>query len=151
MKRGHYMELTKGEYARMVDNVTPGSKLLRDCAGAFLGGGMICTIGQLITDLYTLTGFSQKDVACLTSVTLIFLGTLLTFLGAYDNIAKYAGAGTLVPITGFANAVASPAMEFKTEGYVPGTGTGMFAIAGPVIAYGTAASALYGIILLITG
>ncbi|MBQ1897384.1 MAG: SpoVA/SpoVAEb family sporulation membrane protein [Lachnospiraceae bacterium] len=79
------------------------------------------------------------------------LGTLLTFLGAYDNIAKYAGAGTLVPITGFANAVASPAMEFKTEGYVPGTGTGMFAIAGPVIAYGTAASALYGIILLITG
>ena len=103
--------------------------------------------GEFISDIYALSGFSQKDVSCLTSSTLIFIGVALTYLGLYDNIAKFAGAGTLVPITGFANAVASPAMEFKSEGLVPGTGAKMFIIAGPVIAYGTVASVLYGVIL----
>ncbi len=145
------MELTKNEYAAMVDRTSPKSRILRDCAGAFLGGGMICTVGQAISDMYSLMGFSENNVSCLTSMTLVFLGTLLTFLGVYDNIAKYAGAGTLVPITGFANAVASPAMEFKSEGYVAGTGAGMFSVAGPVIAFGTAASVIYGIMLIITG
>ena len=123
------------------------SHLAADCAGAFITGGLICSIGQFISDIYTLSGFSQKDVSCLTSSTMIFIGVALTYLGLYDNIAKFAGAGTLVPITGFANAVASPAMEFKSEGLVPGTGAKMFIIAGPVIAYGTVASVLYGVIL----
>ena len=141
------MELTEKEYGKMVEKATPGSPLAADCAGAFITGGLICSIGQFISDIYTLSGFSQKDVSCLTSSTLIFIGVALTYLGLYDNIAKFAGAGTLVPITGFANAVASPAMEFKSEGLVPGTGAKMFIIAGPVIAYGTVASVLYGVIL----
>ena len=141
------MELTEKEYGKMVEKATPGSHLAADCAGAFITGGLICSIGQFISDIYTLSGFSQKDVSCLTSSTLIFIGVALTYLGLYDNIAKFAGAGTLVPITGFANAVASPAMEFKSEGRVPGTGAKMFIIAGPVIAYGTVASVLYGVIL----
>lgn len=141
------MELTEKEYGKMVEKATPGSHLAADCAGAFITGGLICSIGQFISDIYTLSGFSQKDVSCLTSSTLIFIGVALTYLGLYDNIAKFAGAGTLVPITGFANAVASPAMEFKSEGLVPGTGAKMFIIAGPVIAYGTVASVLYGVIL----
>ena len=143
------MNITREEYAKMVNRTVPKSKMLRDCAGAFIGGGIICTIGQFISDMYTLAGFADKDVSCLTSITLVFFGTLFTFLGWYDNIAKYAGAGTLVPITGFANAVASPSMEFKSEGLVLGTGAGMFSIAGPVIAYGTAASMIYGILLYI--
>lgn len=141
------MELTEKEYGKMVEKATPESHLAADCAGAFITGGLICSIGQFISDIYTLSGFSQKDVSCLTSSTLIFIGVALTYLGLYDNIAKFAGAGTLVPITGFANAVASPAMEFKSEGLVPGTGAKMFIIAGPVIAYGTVASVLYGVIL----
>ena len=141
------MELTEKEYGKMVEKATPGSHLAADCAGAFITVGLICSIGQFISDIYTLSGFSQKDVSCLTSSTLIFIGVALTYLGLYDNIAKFAGAGTLVPITGFANAVASPAMEFKSEGLVPGTGAKMFIIAGPVIAYGTVASVLYGVIL----
>lgn len=144
------MELTKEEYGKMVDRTTPKSHLAADCAGAFLIGGLICSIGHLISDIYTMAGFSQKDVSCLTSSTLVFIGVALTYLGLYDNIAKFAGAGTLVPITGFANAVASPAMEFKSEGLVPGTGAKIFIIAGPVIAYGTVASVLYGVFLYLT-
>lgn len=141
------MDITKKRYSEMVDNVVPKSKLFSDCIGAFFIGGIICTIGQALKEMYTMIGFGEKDVSCLTSATLVFIGTALTFLGLYDNIAKKGGAGTLVPITGFANAVASPAMEFKSEGFVPGTGAKMFIIAGPVIAYGTAASVLYGILL----
>lgn len=139
------MNLTKQQYADMVDRAVPKSRLLRDCIGAFLTGGAICLIGQGIRDSYLWLGLSEKDTACMTSMTLVFIGVLLTFLGLYDNIAAFAGAGTLVPITGFANAVASPAMEFRCEGWVMGTGAKMFAIAGPVIAYGTAASMLYGL------
>lgn len=143
------MNLTRSEYAGMVDDASPKSKLLKDCLGAFAVGGLICTIGQAFTDFYGTMGFELKDARCLTSVTLIFLGALLTALGWYDNLAKFGGAGTLVPITGFSNAVASPAMEFKSEGYIPGLGAKMFIIAGPVIVYGIVASVLYGIVLLI--
>ncbi len=141
------MELTNEKYAKMVDLHTPKSHIIKDSAGAFLTGGFICCIGQFISDLYKLIGFSQKDSACLVSMTLVFMGAALTYLGLYDNLAKFAGAGTLVPITGFANAVASPAMEFRSEGLVPGTGAKMFAIAGPVIAYGAIASVIYGVVL----
>lgn len=143
------MAVTRDEYVKMVDDASPKSKLLTDCTGAFFIGGFICMIGQLFLEAYGIMGFEQKDAACLTSVTLVFLGTLFTFFGWYDNIAKLGGAGTLVPITGFANAVASPAMEFKSEGYIPGLSAKMFIIAGPVIVYGTVASILYGIILWI--
>ena len=143
------MTITKEEYSKMVEQASPNSKILRDCLGAFFVGGFICTIGQALTDLYSMTGYEIKDARCLTSVTLVFLGALFTALGWYDNIAKIGGAGTLVPITGFSNAVAAPAMEFKSEGYVLGLGAKMFIIAGPVIVYGTVASILYGLCLFI--
>lgn len=138
------MTITKEEYAAMVDEASPKSHILKDCTGAFLCGGLICLIGQAMTDAYQYFGFAIKDARCLTSVTLVFIGAALTALGWYDNIAKIGGAGTLVPITGFSNAVCSPAIEFKSEGYIPGLGAKMFIIAGPVIVYGTVASILYG-------
>ncbi len=143
------MNLTRSEYAGMVDNASPKSRILRDCIGAFSIGGLICTVGQAFTDLYSSMGYDIKDSRCLTSVTLIFLGALMTALGWYDNIAKFGGAGTLVPITGFSNAVASPAMEFKSEGYIPGLGAKMFIIAGPVIVYGVVASVIYGLFIFV--
>lgn len=143
------MNVTIEEYSAMVEEASPNSRILRDCLGAFSVGGLICVIGQAMTDSYTYIGYDIKDARCLTSVTLVFLGALFTALGWYDNIAKLGGAGTLVPITGFSNAVSSPAMEFKSEGYIPGLGAKMFIIAGPVIVYGTVASVLYGIVLLI--
>lgn len=142
------MTITKEEYAEMVDNASPDSKLARNCLRAFSVGGGICVIGQALTDIYRLVGFDIKDARCLNSVTLVFLGALLTALGLYDNLAKFGGAGTLVPITGFSNAVSSPAMEFKSEGYIPGLGAKMFIIAGPVIVYGTVASVIYGALYL---
>ena len=115
------MNITQEEYSSMVKNVSPKSKIVKDCFGAFLVGGIICTIGQALTDTYQYAvGLSIKDARCLTSVTLVFLSALFTALSWYDNIAKFAGAGTIVPITGFANAVVSPAMEFKSEGLVMG-------------------------------
>lgn len=143
------MNITKNEYASMVSTVSPKSTLLKDCCGAFLVGGLICTIGQALTDTYLLLGLDIKDSRCLTSVSLIFLSALFTVFSWYDNIAKFAGAGTIVPITGFANAVVSPAIEFKSEGFVLGLGAKMFIIAGPVIVYGTVASVIYGIVLCI--
>ena len=156
------MELTKEKYSEMVGRVSPKSHLLTDCTGAFITGGLFCCAGQLISDIYKMIGFSVDDiykmigfsedeVSALTSISLIFIGTALTFLGVYGKLAKIAGAGTLVPITGFANAVASPAMEFKSEGLIHGTGAKMFDIAGPVIVYGTFASVIYGIIFYLTG
>ncbi len=140
------MKMTNGEYAKYVKEKTPRSKTGADMLKAFLVGGLICCIGQAILDGYTSLGMETENASIATSVTLVFLGALLTGLGVYDNIAKFAGAGTLVPITGFANSVVSPALEFKSEGYVTGTGAKMFIIAGPVIVYGTTASVLYGII-----
>ncbi len=133
----------------MADKASPGSKSVKNVVLAFVFGGAICTIGQLLQNLYMLTGMELKDARGAVSVTLIFLGALLTALRIFDNIAKYAGAGTLVPITGFANSIVAPAIEFKSEGYVMGIGAKMFVIAGPVLVYGIMASAIYGIILSI--
>ena len=127
------------------------SPLGKDLLNSFLIGGLICVVGQLILNGYTALGLSEQDAAAATSVSLVFLSAVLTALSVYDDLAKIAGAGTLVPITGFANAVVSPAIEFKAEGFVTGMAAKMFIIAGPVIVYGTVASVLYGVILVIFG
>lgn len=137
------------EYNKIVTKNSPKSKLFVNCIKAFLIGGTICLIGQVLTDLYAMLGATEKDSKTLCSVTLIFIGILLTAIGVYDKIAKHGGAGTLVPITGFANAVSSPAIEFKSEGYIAGLGAKLFIIAGPVIVYGVTASIIYGFILWI--
>ena len=137
------------EYDKIVKKNSPKSTIFKNCIVAFLVGGLICTIGQVLFELYQMWGLEENPSKTLTSVTLIFLGILLTAIGVYDKIAKHAGAGTLVPITGFANAVVSPALEFKTEGFILGTGAKMFIIAGPVIVYGIAAAFIYGVILFI--
>ncbi len=142
------MNLSQEQYARMVQQASPPSSLVKDCFFAFLVGGLICTIGQALTDSYqAFLGLSLQDARCFTSITLVALSAILTALSLYDNIARFAGAGTLVPITGFANAVVAPAIEFKSEGMVMGLGAKMFIIAGPVIVYGTACSILYGLVL----
>lgn len=137
------------EYNKIVTKNSPKSKLFVNSIKAFLIGGTICAIGQAFTDLYAMLGASEKDSKTLCSVTLIFIGILLTAIGVYDKIAKHGGAGTLVPITGFANAVSSPAIEFKSEGFIAGLGAKLFIIAGPVIVYGVSASIIYGFILWI--
>ena len=134
------------KYSNLVEKVSPPSKFGTDFIMAFLVGGSICLIGQLFRELYLSFGFDEALVGMSVSTTLIFIAALLTGLKVFEKIAKHAGAGTLVPITGFANAVVSPAIEFKNEGFVLGIGTKMFAIAGPVVVYGTVASFIYGII-----
>ena len=141
--------ISSKEYNKIVTKNSPKSKLFVNCIKAFLIGGAICTIGQGFTDLYAMLGAADKDSKTLCSVTLIFIGILLTAIGVYDKIAKHGGAGTLVPITGFANAVSSPAIEFKSEGYIAGLGAKLFIIAGPVIVYGVSASIIYGFVLWI--
>ena len=142
------MNISQKEYSSMVDRASPKSRLFRDCAYAFLSGGFICITGQALTDTYQYAaGLPLKDARCLTSIILIFLAAVFTAFSWYDDIAKYAGAGTLVPITGFANSVVAPAIEFKSEGMIMGLGAKMFVIAGPVIVYGTLSSVLYGLIL----
>ena len=138
--------ITKDEYSSLVKQISPNSKKVKDYILAFLIGGIICTIGQLFTEIYRYLKIEENTIKLLVPVTLIFLAALLTGLKVFDNIAKHAGAGTLVPITGFANAVVSPALEFKREGFILGVGANMFKIAGPVIVYGTVASVIYGII-----
>ena len=138
--------MTEKEYARLVGEMAPKSPILKDCVLAFLVGGLICTLGQALLALYGALGLEKTDAATATSMTLVFLSALFTGLSLYDDLAKHAGAGTLVPITGFANAVAAPAVEFKTEGMILGTAAKMFTIAGPVIVYGVSASVVYGII-----
>lgn len=128
-----------------MDRKTPASKLFTDCVKAFLIGGAICTLGQLLLSLYKPIGMDKDMTAALVSVTLIFIGVLLTGLNIYPKIAKHAGAGTIVPITGFANAVASQAIEAKTEGLVMGVGANMFKIAGPVIVYGVVSAFVAGV------
>ena len=141
------MKLTKEEYAEMLGSQSPPSNLLLDMVWAFVVGGLICTIGQAISEFYKSRGLDQTAVSAATAITLVFLGGLLTALHLYDEIAKKAGAGTLVPITGFSNAIVSPAMEFKSEGFVLGLGAKLFATAGPVLVYGISASVIYGLIL----
>ena len=145
------MNMSKKEYNRYVARLAQKSPLGKDLLRSFLVGGLICVIGQLILNGFTALDLSEQDAAAATSVSLVFLSAVLTGLSVYDDIAKFAGAGTLVPITGFANAVVSPAIEFKAEGFVTGMAAKMFIIAGPVIVYGNVASVLYGLILVIFG
>ena len=141
--------VSKKEYAKIVKKHTDKSPILKDTAFAYLFGGLICTIGQIFRNFYESFGFSEDAVSAATSITLIFIASLLTALNVFDKIAKIAGAGTLVPITGFSNAVTSPAMEYKSEGLVPGTAAKMFIVAGPVIVYGTVSSVVAGILYII--
>ena len=145
------MNISPKEYNRYVARLAKKSPLGKDLLNSFLIGGLICVIGQLILNGYTALDLSEQDAAAATSVSLVFLSAVLTGLSVYDDLAKIAGAGTLVPITGFANAVVSPAIEFKAEGFITGMAAKMFIIAGPVIVYGTVASVLYGVILVIFG
>ena len=142
--------MTPREYDKLVSRMAAPSPMGKDCLNAFLVGGLICTLGQLLMTGYKALGLEKTDASTAASMTLVFLSALLTGLSLYDNIAKFAGAGTLVPITGFANAIAAPAVEFKTEGFVLGVGAKMFTIAGPVIVYGVSASVVYGFIYWIT-
>jgi len=141
--------MTNKDYDKFVKDRSPRSPILKDTAFAFLIGGLICVLGQALADLYKLAGFSATGAKTMSTVTLIFLAALLTALRVYDNIAKFAGAGIVVPITGFANSIVSPAMEFKSEGLVLGLAAKMFVVAGPVLVYGISASVIYGLILLI--
>ena len=143
------MKMTNKEYNDYIKKRQPKSPLGKDLLWAFVVGGLICCIGQGIGDIYKSFGLDTIDAGTATSITLVLLSAVLTGLGIYDDIAKYAGGGTLVPITGFANAVVSPALEFKTEGLVTGMAAKMFIVSGPVIVYGISASVLYGFILVI--
>ena len=145
------MNLDANEYQKYVKERAPKSPIVKDCVCAFLVGGLICTLAQALTYGYGLMNISEENVKTLVPVTLIFLAALLTGLGVFDDIAKFAGAGTLVPITGFANAVASPAIDTKSEGLVMGVGAQMFTIAGPVIVYGVLTSVSYGFLYWLWG
>ena len=140
------MKMNPKQYEKLVEQYSPNSHTLRDTFHAFWIGGLICVLGQLIMKGWGLLGLDQEQCGTATAMSLILLSAVLTGLGIYDRIAKVAGAGTVVPITGFANSVVSPAMEFKTEGFVMGVGAKMFTIAGPVIVYGVGASVVYGVI-----
>ncbi|NLM61347.1 MAG: SpoVA/SpoVAEb family sporulation membrane protein [Clostridiales bacterium] len=145
------MKMSEKQYGKYVKEKSPKSPLGRDMLFAFLIGGAICTVGQVVNNILLKIMPNVPDASAMTSVCMVFLGAFLTALRIYDNIAKYGGAGTLVPITGFANAMVSPAMEFKSEGIITGLCTKMFTIAGPVIVFGLIASYIYGIYLLIFG
>lgn len=140
------MKVNSMQYGEMVKAYSPNSNTLVDTFNAFWTGGLICVVGQLIMNGWGALGLSQDQAGTATAITMVFLGALLTGLGIYDKIAKLAGAGTIVPITGFANSVVSPALEFKTEGFIMGMSAKMFTIAGPVIVYGVSASVVYGVI-----
>ena len=142
--------MTEQEYGKLIKDLSPKSPLIRDCFHAFWIGGLICTLGQVLLTIYSNLGLDEKTAGTFSSMSLVALSALLTGLSFYDDIAKVAGAGTLVPITGFANAVSAPAVEFKTEGFILGVGAKMFTIAGPVIVYGVSASVVYGSIYWIT-
>ena len=145
------MEMTNREYNDYVKAKAKPSPIVKDCIWAFCVGGLICTIGQLLSNLYQNWGASKEDAGIWVSVTLVFAASLLTGLCVFDDIAKRAGAGTLVPITGFSNAMVSPALEFKSEGFITGTAVKLFTIAGPVLVFGISASVIYGVILYIAG
>ena len=142
--------MTEKEYGKLVQDMAPKSRMWKDCLNAFWIGGLICVLGQLAINGYTALGLDKTDAGTAASMSLVALSALLTGLSVYDDIAKVAGAGTLVPITGFANSIAAPAVEFKTEGFVLGVGAKMFTIAGPVLVYGVSASVVYGLVYWIT-
>ena len=143
------MKMTNEEYKRYAEARAPRSQTRGDMLRAFVYGGAICCLGQFFLELYGSFGLDAETAGTACSITMIFFGAALTAAGVYDDIAKRAGAGTLVPITGFANSVAAPALEFKTEGFITGTAAKMFVIAGPVIVYGASAGVLYGLLLLL--
>lgn len=145
------MKMTNKEYNEYVKKVSPNSKTGLNIIKAFISGGAICCLGQLILNFYSSRGLDKDMAATATSITLVLIGALLTGLKVYDKLAKFSGAGTLVPITGFANSVVSPALEFKSEGVITGTAAKMFIIAGPVIVFGTVASVVYGLFLVLFG
>ena len=146
-----FMKISKQTYAKFADAHAPRSPLGKDCLWAFLVGGSICTVGQILHDVFqNLCSFDEETAGTLTSASLILVAVILTALGVFDNIAKHAGAGTLVPITGFANAVVSPAIDSHAEGLILGVGAKIFTVAGPVLLYGTLAGAIYGVIYWIT-
>ena len=145
------MEMTPEEYQRYVHQKAEKSPIVKDTVLAFVIGGLICVIGQAIQNGWSAAGLNQDDAGTATSCTLVVCSALLTGLNLYNKIARFGGAGTLVPITGFANAVVSPAIDFKSEGFITGMAARMFTVAGPVIVFGTAASVVYGIILMIFG
>ncbi|MGG5462681.1 stage V sporulation protein AC [Clostridium sp. B9] len=139
-------EKIKSKFEELEEEIRPKPKVFKNCVMAFIVGGLICVIGQFIRNTLLANGFPEEQVASITPMTMVFLGALLTGLGIYDKIASKAGAGTIVPITGFSNAMVSPAIEFKKEGFVMGVGANMFKIAGPVLVYGTGTSVIVGVI-----
>ena len=141
------MNMSPQEYQAYVKTAVPKSPLLKNVVIAFLVGGAICTLGEALSQLYLSLGVDKDNASSLVSTTLVFLSALFTSLGLYHKLARYAGAGTLVPITGFANAVVSPAIDFHAEGLITGTAVKMFTVAGPVIVFGTVASIVYGLFL----
>lgn len=143
------MSISKDEYGKMADKASPPSPVLKNCSFAFLIGGFICMVGQIIFDLCKMRGLEESTCRAIVSMSLVLLTAILTGFGVFDRIAKFAGAGTMVPITGFANSIVSPAIEFKSEGEILGTAANMFKIAGPVIVYGCSSAVLYGIIIYI--
>lgn len=138
--------MKKEEYKKYAEGRAQKSHLMKDCVWAFLVGGAICTIGQGFRNLFELLKMKEEAIVALVPIVMIFLGAFFTAIGLYDNLAKYAGAGSLIPITGFSNSIASPAIEFKSEGLIMGVGAKMFIIAGPVLVYGILTSTLYGLI-----
>lgn len=143
------MRISNKQYDEMVKKASPNSPIILDCIKAFLIGGAICCFGQLLFYIFRKSGMSLDESRSLVSISLIIITAILTGIGVFDKIAKHAGAGTIVPITGFANSVVSPAVEFKSEGFIMGTGASIFKVAGPVILYGTTAASLYGLIYFI--
>lgn len=143
------MSISNSDYSKMTDKASPNSPVVPNCIRAFLFGGGICLFAQLLNALFEKIGLNADEVKLATPSTVIIITAILTGIGVFDKIARYAGAGTIVPITGFANSVVSPALEFRHEGYILGTAAQMFSIAGPVIVYGTATSFLYGLIIYI--
>ena len=145
------MNMSKQAYQAYVKEISPPSPLGENMLCAFLVGGAICTVGQFFSNWYTSMDMGKDAASTATSVTMIFLGALLTALNLYDNIAKFGGAGTIIPISGFANSIVSPAMEFKSEGLILGLAAKMFVVAGPVLVYGILTSSAYGLVLFLIG
>jgi len=140
------INITPEEYQELAKKMTPKPTILKNIILAFLVGGLICAFGQLCINIFVQLGLAREDASTATTAFLILLGALLTGLGIYDEIGKYAGAGSIVPVTGFANSIVSPALEFKREGYVMGVGAKLFTVAGPVLVYGITSSIVIGII-----
>lgn len=143
------MDMTPKAYQEYVKARAPKSPIVRDCLRAFLVGGLICTLGQAIQNGWLAAGLTKDDAGAATACCLVLLSAVLTGLNLYNNIGRFGGAGSLIPITGFANSVVSPAIDFKAEGFITGMAAKMFTVAGPVIVYGVSASVIYGIILVI--